>query len=219
VPRRGGRSFPPLRRGRAGRLRGGPYASGVGQPAASWRHRPFITTNNTAPVPRNRFRVHVGVGVADRAHKESGRKQQHCRMTFHTSNPTKPQSTRVGSIRPGAVARASAGRPRNRGRAASTPYRVDSPLRPRACQGGVRRGGRPFAVRHVVVVSLCARATSECPSHGAAPIDTNAEAIAHARPARSGSGPARQIREPRFAWPRPTVQNAPCGEKLIQRNR
>ncbi len=32
--------------------------------------------------PRNRFPVHVGVGVADRAHKEPGRKQQHCRVTL-----------------------------------------------------------------------------------------------------------------------------------------
>ncbi len=61
--------------------------------------------------PRNRFRVHVGMGVADRAHKESGRKQQYCRVTF-----TRPNHNPLAeSIRPGAVARASTP-PRNRGR-------------------------------------------------------------------------------------------------------
>ncbi len=97
------------------------YASGVGQPAASWRqsHRQFITTNNTAAIHGIGSPYSSAWASRTERNKELVRKQQHCRVTFHTSNPTQITI----HARPVDPAR------RGRRPAALTPYRVDS----RAC--------------------------------------------------------------------------------------
>ena len=109
-------SFTPACRRQQAARGGAPYASGVGQPAASWRqsHRQFITTNNTAA-------VHV-IGSpytsawASRTERtKTGAKAATLSRDLSHVQPDQTNDPRVWSIRPGAVARASTP-PRNRGR-------------------------------------------------------------------------------------------------------
>jgi hypothetical protein len=96
--------------------------------------------------PSNRFPVHVGVSVADCAHKESGR----------SSNIVARPFTRLAQTN-------SPSRTCARG-----PSPLAAKKTPRLALGVL--GGAGKALRSqiwvVTVVSLCARAPSECPSHG-----------------------------------------------------